>query len=149
MLDCLLMAEKLPETSHVQPVFSEDEKKYLGVAGSYLKNLFAQDERLAEVMAGKSNLEKIKAEFQRSQNLEKAEYLKYQNSSVPTAFNETHLKIQRIHQLHIEMYDEYLKYWKDKKISHIDSGTAKFKMAFEALGATVRELTAMMEGKTL
>ena len=136
-------------------LFSDDEKKYFGAAAGYLKTANEEDTRLAVVMAGgltgESTLGDIKEAIKSARSVEDAVYLGfYQFASPPERFveiHEIHKKIQRCRKLHNSAFDEFLEYWSDSNLAHLESGNATFKRAVIVTNECIDDLTRTIKEK--
>jgi hypothetical protein len=73
------------------------------------------------------------------------DYLKSGRLVVPEVFSEIDKKIRRSHALRDAAFEEYLIYWNDGNVAHIESGTATFKRSEQLAQETTKELTAQLK----
>lgn len=141
-----------PETPAPPGQYTDAEKKYMGGALSYIVNLQGKNQQVAIAMSGASNgsttLGEIKEEIESAQTAENTGYyVTYLGNPVPSNLQDVHAKIDGIHNMHAAVYAEYLEYWRDGNMAHIQSATAKFKRALQSVNDTAKYLNAKMDAK--
>lgn len=132
---------------------TELEKTYLGAAGGYLKTENEQGLRVATAMArlnsGETTLEQVRkaikdARFVTNMGFQ-GDYLKSGKLVVPDIFLKIDMKIRHSHTLRNAAFEEYLAYWKDGNIAHIESGSATFKRSELLAKEAMQELNILMK----
>lgn len=138
---------------------SELEKTYISSAGGYLKTQNEQGMKVAKTMdglnTGSSTLDDVREAIKNARFVTNAgwqgDYLRNGKLVVPTTFNEIDKNIRESYNLRIKAYDEYLKYWKDEKTYHIESGSKIFKqseiIAQDATNSLTKIMKSMNKGK--
>ncbi len=132
---------------------SEQDKTYISSAGGYLKTQNEQGTKVAVTMDGLNNgsstLDDVREVIKQARFVTNAgwhgDYLRNGKLVVPTTFQKTDKKIRESHNLREKAYDEYLKYWKDEKTYHIESGHRIFKNSEVIAQDATRELTKLMQ----
>ena len=132
---------------------SEPEKTYISSAGGYLKTQNEQGMKVAQTMnglnTGSSNLDDVHEAIKNARFVTNAgwqgDYLRNGKLIIPSIFNKIDKKIRESHTLRIKAFDEYLKYWKDEKTYHIQSGSKIFKKSEAIAQDATNELTKIME----
>lgn len=132
---------------------TELEKAYIGAAGGYLKTQNEQGLKVATAMAGlntgATTLELVRkaikdARFVTNMGFE-GDYLKSGKLVIPETFSHIDKKVRGSYALRDAAFEEYLKYWKDNNVAHIESGTATFKRSEQTAQEATQELTAQMK----
>lgn len=132
---------------------TELEKAYIGTAGGYLKTQNEQGLRVATAMAGLNSgattLELVRkaikdARFVTNMGYQ-GDYLKSGKLVVPETFSKIDKKIRSSHTLRDAAFEEYLTYWKDSNVAHIESGSSTFKRSEQTAQEATQELTAQMK----
>lgn len=131
-------------------LLSAAEKKYCGAAFGYLKTVNEQDLSIAKVMAGastgESTLGDIKEAIKFARSVEDAGYFgDYQSATALEIFSDIHTKIQSCKKLHDSAFDEYLAYWNDSNVAHIESGTTTLKRAIVVTDECIHDLTVTLD----
>jgi len=153
LLGLFVLSLVIPQTiiSAVGP--SEQEKTYISSAGGYLKTQNEQGMKVATAMnglnRGTSTLDDVREAIKNARFVTNAgwygDYLRNGKLVVPTSFQKIDQKIHESHNLREKAYDEYLKYWKDGKIYHIESGNRIFKKSEAVAQEATKELTEIMQ----
>lgn len=132
---------------------TELEKTYIAAAGGYLKTQNEQGLRVATAMAGlnsgETTLEQVRKAIKDSRFVTnmgfQGDYVKSGKLVVPEIFSKIDKKIRRSHALRDAAFEEYLAYWKDGNVAHIESGSATFKRSEQLAQEATKELTAKMK----
>jgi hypothetical protein len=132
---------------------SEQEKTYISSAGGYLKTQNDHGMKVATTMnglnTGTSTLDDVREAIKNARFVTNAgwhgDYLRNGKLIVPTIFQKIDNKIHESHNLREKAYDEYLKYWKDGKTYHIESGNRIFKTSESVAQEATKELTKIMQ----
>ena len=99
--------------------------------------------------SGETTLSDVKTAIEDSKsNLEAAwqgDYLHYGDLAVPASFTEVDQKIKHSHALREAAYNEYLAYWKDQDVNHIESAQKTFVRSEQIAQAVIPELNAKMK----
>jgi len=131
---------------------SEQDKTYIRSAGGYLKTQNEHGMKVATTMNGLNTgastlddvLEAIKSARFVTNSSWHGDYLHNGKLIVPNSFRKIDNKIHESHNLREKAYDEYLKYWKDGKTYHIESGTKIFKKSESVAQEATKEATEIM-----
>ena len=125
-------------------LFSEQEKKYFGVAGNYLAAVNMLDTKVAAAMvgtqSGKTTLDDIKAAVEATSTGEEAQFDVYRNAPVPDVFGSLDSKIRKCRSLHDSAFKELLRYWKDSNTSHIERGSDTLMQAVKLTNESIEDL---------
>jgi len=132
---------------------SEQAKTFISSAGGYLKTQNEQGMKVATTMnglnTGTSTLDDVRAAIKSARSVTNAgwhgDYLRNGKLVVPASFQKIDKKIHESHNLREKAYDEYLKYWKDSKTYHIESGHKIFKKSEAIAQEATKELTKIMQ----
>lgn len=132
---------------------SDQEKTFISSAGGYLKTQNEQGMKVAASMnglnTGTSTLDDVREAIKSARFVTNAgwhgDYLRNGKLIVPASFQEIDKKIRESHNLREKGYDEYLKYWKDNKTYHIESGHKIFKKSESVAQQATKELTKIMQ----
>ena len=75
------------------------------------------------------------------------DYLERINGQIPEEFTELGSKVEETHRLFQAALNEYLKYWDDEMLAHLESGSRTFKQSVlltnEAIADITREMQAL------
>lgn len=131
---------------------STDERKYISAAGGYLNSMFNENKQLAQtatqVGQGTSTLGDMRDAINHTKRIENAGFFgDFGSPSVPKGFESIDGKVKKIHKMHESFIKEYLEYWNDKNVAHINSGAATQKATLLLIDETVKELTKTMKQK--
>jgi hypothetical protein len=132
---------------------TELEKTYIGAAGGYLKTQNEQGLRVATAMAGlksgDTTLEQVRKAIKDARFVTnigfQGDYLKSGKLVVPEVFSKIDKKTRHSHALRDAAFEEYLIYWEDGNVTHIESGTATFKRSEQLAQEATKELIAQMK----
>jgi len=132
---------------------SEQEKIYISSAVGYLKTQNDNGMKVATTMndlnTGASTLDDVHEAIKKARFVTNAgwngDYLRNGKLIVPPNFQKIDKKIHETHNLREKAYDEYLKYWKDGKTYHIESGSKIFKKSELVAQEVTKELTKIIQ----
>ena len=132
---------------------SEQEKTFISSAVGYLKTQNEQGIKVATTMnglnTGSSTLDDVREAIKSARFVTNAgwhgDYLRNDKLVVPSSFQRIDKEIHESHNLREKAYDEYLKYWKDNKTYHIESGNRIFKKSESIAQEATKELTKIMQ----
>jgi hypothetical protein len=133
---------------------SEQEKTYISSAGGYLKTQNEQGMKVTVVMnglnTGHSNLDDVRDAIKRARSVTNAgwygDYLRNGKLVVPSRFINIDKKIRESHKLREKAYVEWLKYWKDGDLGHIQQGHKIFERSEIVAQEATKDLTKIMKG---
>jgi hypothetical protein len=149
------VAAKPAKAANPNGSISEAERNYLGAAGSYLMEGNEQGTVVAKAMAGASNgsstLPEIRDAISSAKHIENVGYLgDYKariNGNIPRTQTKVAADIDETHRLFQASMDEFLEYWKDQNLAHLDSGGATFKRCVLLMNATIKHLGPAIQKK--
>jgi hypothetical protein len=150
---CLFVVLALTQMTAMAASLSEQEKTYISSAGGYLKTQNEHGMQVATTMnglnTGASTLDDVREAIKSARFVTNSswhgDYLHNGKLIVPNSFQKIDNKIHESHNLREKAYDEYLKYWKDGKTYHIESGTRIFKKSESVAQEATKELTKIMQ----
>ncbi|MCJ7662982.1 MAG: hypothetical protein MUO24_01940 [Desulfobacterales bacterium] len=153
LLSLFVLSLVIPQITVAAAGPSEQEKTYISSAGGYLKTQNEQGMKVATTMnglnTGTSTLDDVRETIKNARFVTNAgwlgDYLRNGKLVVPTSFQKIDQKIHESHNLREKAYDEYLKYWKDGKTYHIESGNRIFKKSETVAQEATKELTKIMQ----
>lgn len=130
-------------------VLTDAEKVYTAAAISYLSELKQENEALAYSMtavgSGDKSLDQLKQLVLAAKNKETRAFKKYKLAAVPNSFQSHDRDLTNSHAILIKAFDEYLKYWTRRRISHIELGTKTHKEALAVAKYVTQRLTESLE----
>lgn len=135
---------------------TEEERIYLGAAGSYLKEANSLGTKVAQTMNGlndgSSTLGDVRDAISTAQSVENAgyhvDYLDRIKNVVPASLNKEQREIDETHRLFQAAMEEYLEYWKDSNDAHIVSGAATFKRCILTMNSAIADANSAMKSLT-
>ncbi len=139
----------LPVVENAGPL-TEDEKKYLGSVGGYLKSSIEANTELAQTMNRQAPLPQIKRAVERARRIENAAFAGDYLKNKPTdSYGRFDKDIREIHRSYNAAYDDYLRYFSTDELQYIETGSDKFKDAVNRSKSTLEAVNkALGEIKT-
>lgn len=137
-----------PTSQRTVTTLSADEGKFLNAAAFFLAVQQQQCKSAAEVMAsadsGHTSLKDIKSTLEESRTKIAAswqtDYLPVTKKGVPFKFVSLDKRLQDLYKLEQSAFDEMLAYWKDRKTSHITTGSDQLKRAVSESSSIAKEI---------
>jgi tetratricopeptide (TPR) repeat protein len=128
---------------------STDERVFLDAAGFFFAVQNQQCKSAAEVMAladtGHTTLKDIRSALEESRSKIAAswqtDYLPATKKGVPLKFVALDKRLHDLYKLEQSAFDEMLAYWKDRKTSHITTGSDQLKRAAVESAAIAKEIS--------
>lgn len=138
------------KTQPVSDKTAGPEKDYLTAVGNYLQMLDGKNQSLAATMAGastgKSSLNEIRIAITDAQMAESNFFSgTYLAKTVPIGYQDIDGEIKAMHSSYVATFDEYQKYWRDNRLSHINKGSDLFKAAVLRADGVTKKLTAKLK----
>lgn len=132
---------------------SDAEKQYISSAGGYLKSQNEQGMKVATAMdginTGNTSLNKLQGIIKDARFVTNTawhgDYLKNGKLNIPDKFKKLNKKIKESYTLRDKAYKEWLAYWKDGNLSHIQNGTEIFKKSEIIAQEATNELTMILK----